>query len=762
MIVDRPLRAMWLLNHTTARAFEVPMLKRAGVQEVFLPKRFPDDARCRSASVDWSQDASLTIPAADLAVMNAADWYREPDAKAWAAANKHFDVLFFVLQEVELLASIARNFNGVALWRAFGLGDKQTYSRTLGSLVPGGKADVRRMGPRLAWATAYPHLGEVEDEFVRDLEIHLPLGLSDTTIADRWTGADRRLLFVCPDVSVSAYHRHIYETFSADFRGLPYAIVGPQRLPIRDPNMLGFLPREDYEGAMRRLRVMFYHSAEPYHLHYHPLEAVRAGMPLVFMGGGLLDRLGGVDLPGRAASIRQARAKVERILDGDQRFIDKVRSSQARLLGAMDPFHLEPAWRAGVDRIKAKVSQARKRRAYMAGAARTPRIAVLLAHEYRGGTLRGAKLVAEALACGARLVGQAAEIVFGHVENSKLYVEDDFADLPTSVVRRPFRWRKASQAEAARAATYAGTWLDASGPCVFPDDGINQFLDCDLWLLISDRIPEPLLALRPYVVLAYDYLQRHEPILTPESNAAFLDAARRAQRVWVTTQVSRQDAIQFAGVPSERVVLLPMLAPRFSAPRTGAARRGHPYFIWPTNRSRHKNHANAIKALQLYYDEFGGRLDCRVVGTDSGSIPAIEAAQFACARSRTVSGEQASPVVILGELPEGRYRALLAGAEFLWHPARRDNGTFCVVEAACLGVPALSSDYPAMREIEDTFALGLAWMDPASPLDMARQLKHMEQDSRDRRGQLPDRQSLAAASLENAAPRYWEAARACL
>ena len=93
--------------------------------------------------------------------------------------------------------------------------------------------------------------------------------------------------------------------------------------------------------------------------------------------------------------------------------------------------------------------------------------------------------------------GPATEIVFGHVDNPKLYADHDFADLPTSVVRRPFRWRKASQAEAARAATYAGTWLDASGPCVFPDDGINQFLDCDLWLLVSDRIPEPLLALRP-------------------------------------------------------------------------------------------------------------------------------------------------------------------------------------------------------------------------------------------------------------------------
>jgi glycosyltransferase involved in cell wall biosynthesis len=762
MIVDRPLRAMWLLNHTTARAFEVPMLKRVGIHEVFLPKRLPDDPGFRSASMDWSEDASLTIPAADLAVMNDADWYGDPGAKAWAAANKHFDVLFFILHRTELLASISRNFKGVALWRAFGLADRQTYSRTLESLVPGGKAHVHRMGPRLAWASAYPHLREVEGECVRDMEIHLPLGLADSGTDHGWTGTDRRILFVCPDISVSAYNRRIFETFREDFASLPYAVAGHQQLPVRNPNMLGFLPRGEYDDMMRHMRVMFYHSKEPYHLHYHPLEAIQAGMPLVFMGGGLLDRIGGVGLPGRAASIRQARAKVERILDGDQRFIEKVRSSQARLLGALDAGRLEPAWRAGVDRIKAKVSQARKRRTYVAGAARTPRIAVLLAHEYRGGTLRGAKLVAEALACGARLAGQAVEIVFGHVDNAALYADDDFADLPASIARRPFQWGRASHAEAARAATYAGSWQDATGPCVFPDDGINQFLDCDLWLLVSDRILHPLLVLRPYIVLAYDYLQRHEPILSPERNAAFLDAARRAQRVWVTTRITREDAIQFAGIPSERVVLLPILAPRFPGLQTDAARRGRPYFIWPTNRSRHKNHANAIKALQTYYDELDGRLDCLVVGTDSDSIPSLEAAHFVRVRSSAESGEQASPVAILGELPDLQYQAVLAGAEFLWHPARRDNGTFCVVEAASLGVPALSSDYPAMREFDETFGLGLAWMDPACPLHMARQLKHMEENARVRRELLPDRQRLAEASLENAAPRYWEAARECL
>jgi len=761
MIVDRPLRAMWLLNHTTARAFEVAMLKRVGIQELFLPKRFPHDASCRSASVDWSQDAGLTIPPTDLAVLNAADWYGAPGAQAWAVANKHFDVLFFVLHNVELLADIARNFKGIALWRAYGLAGRDTYSGMLDSIIAGGKAHVRKMGPRFLWAPAYPHLGEVEDEFLRDREVSLPLGMANADIEDRWTGTDRRILFVCPDIAVNDYYRGIYDRFSQDFCGLPYAIAGAQALSVRDPNVLGFLPHAEHDRNMRAMRVMFYQSTEPRHLHYHPLEAVRTGMPLVFMGGGLLDRLGGKGLPGRASSMREARKKVERILDGDQSFTSRVRASQARLLDAMQPDALEPSWRSGLDRVRERISQSRKRRNYLSAAARPPRIAVLLAHEYRGGTLRAAKLVAEALAYGARAAGQAAEIVFGHIDDTSAYADEDFADLPPHIVRRPFRWREADKGEAARAAIFAGSPMQVPGQCMFADDGINQFLDCDLWLLISDRVLRPLLALRPYIVLAYDYLQRRERFLTPDVNAAYIDVARRAQRVWVTTQASRQDAIQFAGIPSQSVVLLPMLAPRFPTHVPGSSLQTHRYFVWPTNKAIHKNHENAVKALQIYYREFGGQLDCRIVGPGSAEIATSTLDHLQRSWS-LLSPQLQDRVAILGELPDRQYQALLSTAEFLWHPTRRDNGTFCVVEAASLGVPSLSSSYPAMREMDAAFELALAWMDSASPLDMATQLKRMETEACDRRMLLPKRERLAGVSLENAAPRYWEAARECL
>ncbi|MEY9641157.1 glycosyltransferase involved in cell wall biosynthesis [Bradyrhizobium japonicum] len=91
-----------------------------------------------------------------------------------------------------------------------------------------------------------------------------------------------------------------------------------------------------------------------------------------------------------------------------------------------------------------------------------------------------------------------------------------------------------------------------------------------------------------------------------------------------------------------------------------------------------------------------------------------------------------------------------------------DNGTFSVVEAAHLGVPSLSSDYPAMREFNDAFSLNLRWMDPADPNNMAESLMQMEADAAVLRQSLPSADRLAQHSLERLARSYWDVVKECL
>jgi glycosyltransferase involved in cell wall biosynthesis len=135
-----------------------------------------------------------------------------------------------------------------------------------------------------------------------------------------------------------------------------------------------------------------------------------------------------------------------------------------------------------------------------------------------------------------------------------------------------------------------------------------------------------------------------------------------------------------------------------------------------------------------------------------------------CDFSRVISQSKLTRrrVKIKGELPELDYQRKLAQAQFLWHPALMDNGTFSAVEAACLRTPTLSSDYPAMREIDHQFGLAMAWMDGTSARKMAEALKWMEVHAATKREQLPNMDVLREQSVRKLAGSYWREVRECL
>ncbi|MFT4121249.1 glycosyltransferase [Bradyrhizobium sp.] len=760
----RPLRAMWLLNHGTARKFEVPMLKQVGIEEVFLPKVYPADPSFRSASVDYSEDQYLTIPPADLDALNRVDWYKDPGVEAWQTANAHFDVLFFILLDTRFLKSMTRHFRGVKVWRTYGLQDPpKSYSHVL-NLLEGweGPSWSHETARNFWFGQGYSHLAEAEPRWLAERAVHLPVGLADASVRDGWTGDDKRILFVCPDLQLNSYYQGVYKTFRQSFSGLPYVVAGAQPVPVQDPNVLGYVPAAEYDVMMRRLAVMYYHSSEPNHVHYHPFEAVKAGMPLVFMAGGMLDRLGGRALPGRCTSPMQARQKLERILRGDKGLIEQIRSSQSVLLESLTADHCEPIWRSGLQKMLGRLADERARELHPR-LRKDKKIAVILPVEYRGGSLKAAKLLAKTLLNGSRQDGSEAKIVFAHID-APSYRPDQFDDLPAGIDRRPFRWRILSTGEATRAAAYAGLrgTLKHSTYMV-PDDGINHLMDCDLWIVVSDRLSHPLLPVRPHLLVVHDYLQRYSPILHDGAGREFIDRAHCADAVVVTTEFTAADARQFVGLPAEKLIKLPMLAPSFSTqgledlPNDASP---SPYFVWTTNLAEHKNHENAFEALASYYEDHGGKLKCFITGVDtnrmlSSDLPHLKQLQGWYRSNKYIRHN----IRILGELSDRAFRATLYRAAFLWHPARIDNGTFSAVEAASLSVPSLSSDYLAMREMDREFGLNLSWSDPASAIDMAAKLKLMEESCQSLRRHLPSRKQLDELGSNHVARAYWQAVK---
>lgn len=403
------------------------------------------------------------------------------------------------------------------------------------------------------------------------------------------------------------------------------------------------------------------------------------------------------------------------------------------------------------------------------------KIAVILPIAYRGGSLRGFKSVAKMLRHGSRLAGESVEIVAA-MPAGAYDMHHEFEDLTAlGISLRPFEWTTLDRAAIKRAMSFvsdAPQDLSQYAECVVPDDGINHLLDCDFWLVISDRIPKYLAPIRPSGLVIYDYIQQVRPDIFPSAfdDAVLVFNAQQAKFVICTTPFTAEAAMQYAGVRADRVRVVDMeIEVNLHEKAAGgqALRRKRPYILWPSNTSPHKNQLLGLDALELYFAKYDGRLDviCSGLNThwfdlDATPVhehndPWIKSVRDRVARSRVLRKR----VRFVGELSERDYFATLAGAQFLFHPSLVDNGTFAVTEAAWLGVPALSHDYPPMRWMDERFGLALAFCDARHPEDAARALLALERDCRDRAALLPTRESLARHGWREYARSYWATLR---
>jgi len=756
--VPKSKRILWLINHTTLRAFEIPMLRSFGY-EIYLPKIFPSDEANRSASVSFDYDDTLTIPAEDLEALNRHDFYSQNLPPAIREIiNKYFGIAIIAFFP-KMLEEMVYHFNGHMFLRAFGLAGDTQYTAIIQQMLGDNfLLRLRNLGSRFWFAQAYPNLAEIEPH-LKSRAVFLPLGLpnSPLTLEDKnqWVRNMNKILFVCPRINSSpAYYGRIYHAFKKHFGDLPHLIAGAQPVPVDDINVAGFQPRSQLDECLHTFKVMFYHSQEPRHLHYHPIEAVVAGMPLIYMRGGMLDQLGGENQPGACHDFAEAREKICRILDGDKKFTDEVLFKQ-RILA--EPFTYEfvsKEWKKNfVDLIENH------------SAKKIQKIGVFLPIPYRGGSLNGAKNLAKMIRLGSRAQGMPVEVVFSYVAD--FYdIKEDFSDLlEHGITVRETRWKTASKAEIVNLVAFEGIKVPLNYDYyMYPTCTHADFMDCDFWMVVSDRTSQPIAPIKPYGMLIYDYIQRYIPELLGDFHEyAFFVSARDAEFVLTTTPSTQQDAIQYAGTSSKKTHLIPMEFNPFRLSPTKYHEKN--YFIWTTNIARQKNHYNAIKALDIYYNLLDGKLDVIMTGatTDRFNLSnSMENPNAYVTKIRDLLEEKSivqQHLRIKGNLSTHEYLAILSSATFLWHPALIDNGTYSVIEAAYYGTPSLSSSYPQMHYMNERFNLELSFCNANDPQHMAMQLKHMEENHINKRELLPTKEFLEQFSYEKIAPTLWNTIR---
>lgn len=755
-------RVMWLLNHTTLRKFEVSQFNSIGINEVFTPKKFPYDEGNLSANVDFSLDSNLTIPKRDLDLLNSQDWYGSPSPEAWEIANRYFDVAFVAFFPDQMKSAV-RNFKGAIVLRVFGHARDQKYSQLIYKYAGERLVrEIKSLGHRFWFGAGYDHLHEIESNFLASRKCFLPVGLSARDTSNEWTGVNRRVFFVCPRIGSSSHFEIVYKNFKDNFGDMPHTIGGAQPVEINDPNVIGFVTRDEHERNMREHRVMFYHSQEPNHIHYHPFEAVAAGMPLVFMGGGMLDRLGGRNLPGRCSTVDEARDKVRRILKGDQKLINTIRATQYVLLDAIKAENCAAIWQSEFRRVLEELDA--QREMSLPKRKNPPKIGVVVSNKINQVNILRAMLLAEAVRQGSEMASEAAEIVFLYEDNDGFHRADfdDVYELHPAIKQRSFVWKHLDSRESRRAMRYAGhdDWEPTQDHYLVIDDGIRQLQDCDLWIVVADKLAAPILPLRSVILVLNNFRHIDSDLHENHSKNTYLSPMRSVELILASTKSTYEYARQYLGVKENRVAKVPFLISNIRENQVIVHPKHSNYFVLFINFSSEFYVDKILKVLDFYYSRLFGNLDCRLVTSGSDDLTV----EYLVKRSkqlmiRTKIGERVSVFSGIGDF---FYSQTIARTAFLWCPEESENSVFVAAEAIRYGVPVLIVDCLPARELEEFCSIGLSFSKHDHVNMIAESLKSMELRCSAHEDTLSFHFGLVEHSVQHKCGEYWKVVRECL
>lgn len=343
----RDQRVAWLISHTTLRDAEIPILRQLGY-EVYTNKVLPTGEDYRSGSADFSWDDDSTLPTDVLEAMNAYNFYQsELTYEMTCILEAYFGTIISAVYGL-LLRQLIKCYHGRILIRAFGLEAPRTYGEYFGHFSEDWMwKRLWQIQHRFWIAACYEQIPPHEPALLSQHSVILPVAMPERTFRmnDQWVGTDRRVFFVCPSIhSAAQYYGVIYEQFRKLYGDLPYLVGGSQSIPVDDPNVTGFLTEEQFNHILVDLRVMYYHSREPRHIHYHPLEAIAVGMPVVYMRGGLMEHFDTGSQAGACETDSEAHEKLQRILDGDTELIAAIQKSQKSILEIFLPGYNLAAW----------------------------------------------------------------------------------------------------------------------------------------------------------------------------------------------------------------------------------------------------------------------------------------------------------------------------------------------------------------------------------------------------------------------------------
>lgn len=283
---------LWCSSHATLASEEIPLYLDAGFRVIPLLTDFWTfeyrKTLDQEISAEWK--ASVDLPPKVIEKIQGITFCQDfgrhsicPDAIE--LLNKHVDAIYMSVLP-NLAIRLTKSFDGSVVFRPFGHAELNTYSR----ITTAFEQPSSNLTPasNYIWCPILSTLQCAESRPMWTTPVHVGCFVTRNRLTVKDWRADQTdpiVLETIPRINKQDYYRNIYEEYIRQHGNLPLRILGGNLKhggEINDPRILGHLPNEEYHQAILASRVCIYHGRSPYHLHYHPLEFMSVGVPVLF------------------------------------------------------------------------------------------------------------------------------------------------------------------------------------------------------------------------------------------------------------------------------------------------------------------------------------------------------------------------------------------------------------------------------------------------------------------------------------------------
>ena len=728
-------RVLWMFNNKYLFENEASVFSEMGY-EIYAPKT----CRLHSGIVDdfisYEYDSSLSLDKKLFEQLNDSDlWNIDAISSVMKEINESFDLV--ILPYIpELIALFLHGFGRLIICRIVEDYDLVSLSDDLTKKHPELIMDIEKNSKKFTFVFQDYACVKNECEWVKNNSEIVPVKIlpySDKKNTTVHVG------IYAPNVEYDEIKRKAYNAFKREYKGKKYTVIGKQLIMMSDYEHSDDCLDDDLNAD--EVNCVIWNSDNRYCIPVYLLRKICSDAAVLYCENSVLTDYFSENRKGGCC-------KTIELLHKKTKKIDKISAEQYKTIVNKN-LDIDNKWK----NVLIKNDYLSKQNKFCAN------IALVMPNAYTGGILDFTNRLAMAIKTQAVDEGDDISITVFYPQNEIFEKRDYFEPVRKYGVKvTDFIWEKKDRKTMEAFFKLKGIPCDILEDDTYViNDGISKLIDYDYIIFTADTFKLPMYVPTRYSAVVHDVIDRVIPWRSKEieEKVAYFD--RRGEKAIVTTVPTKDAVITHLGTKKNKVLYMPQLLDTFRA-NNNATNNVDDYFLWATNIAIHKNHINALEALEHYYEN-GGKYKCVITGACSDYLnpnkkvdkklltPYVEELREYISESESLLEN----LLFKGNMRKNNYKDVVESARFVFHPGYADNGNGNgnVVDAAQVGVPSLVSDYAAMKFMNERMNLCCVFCDWTNPNDIADKIMYMEKNNEHIKNKMPNGDYYLKFSWEN-------------